>query len=113
MEHKVANIDLRKLRLAKINLSSGPNQVQKTDVKSILDKNGWFVKQRQSELSSGHQIWSRLTPFQWLTQISGWLYAIKAFVTIFLIDEHSEWNHYLGDFAPAFGKSNLLNIFLD
>jgi len=78
--------------------------MQIEDVKSILDKNGWFIKQKKS---SGHQIWSLITPFQWLTQICGWLYVIKAFVTIFLIEEHSEWNHYLGDFTPAFGKSNL------
>jgi len=73
----------------------------------MLDKKGWFVKKRQS---SGHQIWSRITPFQWLIQISGWLYVIKAVVTIFLIDEHSEWNHYLGDFSPAFSKSIFIII---
>ena len=100
-------IHLRKLRPVKINPSLRLKKVENVDVKLMLDKKGWFVKQRQS---SEHQIWSRITPFQWLTQISGWLFVIKALITIFLIDEHSEWNHYLGDYSPAFSKSIILII---
>jgi hypothetical protein len=110
MKQRTVNaIPLKKLRSAEMNPSI-PDRVLKVDVKSILYKKGWFIKQRQS---SGHKIWSRINLIQWLTQISGWVYVIKALVTIFLIDEHSEWNHYLGDYTPAFGKSNLLIIFLD
>ncbi len=77
------------------------NPVAKIDVEAMLDQGGWFVKPRKS---SGHQFRNRLTLYQWFTQIFGWLFIFKSLVTVFLIDDDSEWNHYLGDFSPAFGK---------
>ena len=71
------------------------------NVKLELKKNGLIVNESSRE---GNHLWNRLILFQWLTLISGWTYVIKAFVTVFFIDEHSQWNRYLGEWSPAIGK---------
>jgi len=68
------------------------------DMTLILRKNGLMVK----EISGNG--WKRLTLFQWLTQISGWIYVFKTVILVFYIDYGSEWNHYLGDYSPSIGK---------
>ncbi len=99
------------LKQSKTNPSMRQNPVSKIDVKSILDGGGWFVKSRPSQ-SPGRQFWARLTLYQCFTQLFGWIYIFKSLVTVFLIDDDSEWNHYLGDFSSAFGKLNsIINHF--
>jgi hypothetical protein len=72
----------------------------------MLKSKGWFLSKKTS---SGLQSLNRLTLFQWWALTSGWIVAIKAFVTVFLIDDQSEWNYYLGDFSPGMSKSIQLN----
>ncbi len=76
-------------------------QVHEIDVQLILKKKGWFVREGQS---SGHHLWNRLSMWQWFIQLCGWIYAIKAFAMVFLVDDNSEWNHYLGDISPIIGE---------
>jgi hypothetical protein len=86
--------------------SQGSESIENIDYLKMLKSKGWFLKERTS---SGLKSLNRLTLFQWWALISGWILAIKAFVTVFLIDDQSEWNYYLGDFSPGMSKSIQLN----
>jgi hypothetical protein len=70
-------------------------------MKSELRKYGLIGYER-----SGQEVhvWNRITLFQWITQIFTWIFVIKAIVTVFVIDDDSEWIYYLGDISPVIGK---------
>ncbi len=82
---------------------SKSNSIEKTDMDLLLRKNGLMLKK-----TTGNA-WNRLTLFQFITQISGWTYVLKLLIIVFFIDDESEWNHYLGDWSLAVGKSNILH----
>jgi len=77
-------------------------KVEKIDVELILEKKGWFVRERQLSKNDVWKLWNRLV--QWLPILCGWILAIKTYALIFVIDDDSEWNHYLGDFSPGMSK---------
>jgi len=94
---------LRNIRTrGKISFSKSKS-IEKADFKLLLRKNGLMLK------NSTGNIWNRLTKFQFFTQIFGWTYVVKSLAILFLIDDQSEWNHYLGDWSPAVSKSNILH----
>jgi hypothetical protein len=102
MENILRNIKYsRRLKPVMVKNSQGSKPIENIDCLKMLKSKGWFVNKRTS---SGFQSWNRLTLFQWWALISGWILAIKAFVTVFLIDDQSEWNYYLGDFSPAMSE---------
>jgi hypothetical protein len=65
----------------------------------FLKKYGWIIEEKTTSNTL-----NRLTFLQWIIQLSGWIYIVKTFVLIFLIDDQSEWNYFLGDFSPAVSK---------
>jgi len=81
--------------------SSRQKIVRKLDMKLKMRRYGLIGYENSGQEVN---IWKRLTLFQWITQIFIWLFVIKAFWTVFLIDDESEWNYYLGDISPAIGK---------
>ncbi len=97
------NSRLRKIRTrGKISFSKSKS-IEKADFKLLLRKNGLMLKKLTGN------IWNRLTTYQFFTQIFGWIYVLKSLAILFLIDDQSEWNHYLGDWSKAVGKSNILH----
>jgi len=103
MENNVINMNnLETLRPVKVRPTFRRESVGKLNVKLILQKKGWFMRERQNNYVKNP--WNNPTLIQWLTQISGWVYVIKTFIIIFFIDDQSDWNHYLGEFSPAISK---------
>ncbi len=91
----------RGLKTPMVDESQESESIENIDCLKMLNSKGWFLSERTS---SGLKFWNRLTLFQWWGLISGWILAIKAFVTVF-IDDQSKWNYYLGDFSSGMSKS--------
>jgi len=94
--------NLRTLRKVKVGPTLRGESVRKVNVKLILQNKGWFMRERQN--NCGKNPWNNPTLIQFLTQISGWFFVVKGFILVFLIDDQSDWNHYLGDYSPGMGK---------
>ncbi len=100
--------NLRTLRKVKVEPTLRGESVRQVNVKLILQNKGWFMRERHN--NCGKNPWNNPTLIQCLTQISGWFFVVKGFILIFLIDDQSDWNHYLGDYSRAMGK--LIKVYL-
>jgi hypothetical protein len=85
-------------------------KVKHVDVKSFLNKLGWFIDQ---DNQINHKRSALIILIQVLTLLIPWTYIFKSAFLLFINDK-SEWNYLLGDLTPALGEKIIYeyNFFL-
>jgi hypothetical protein len=99
------NMKKHERRRRRSNKIRSNHQVDQVDIKSFLNRLGWFLDQDKvvNEKRS-----TSIMLIQVLTLIIPWTWILKS-TFLLCINDKSEWNYILGEFSPAFGK-NLISL---